>query len=192
MNYIFNNVMEWFFLINTNPSYSKSIQGLRDPIVSNTINLYKMIQEKFRPTPAKSHYTYNLRDVSKVFQGIAKASPKAITNDNEMIKLWAHECLRVFSDRLISESDHEKFSELLKEQIKEKFKRDWTSLVEVEPLLFASFVPLCYPDGDTSKKPYNDVYCELTDRVKVKQSAENFLGEYNNMFPSKKMNLVLF
>jgi len=40
---------------------------MRDNIVSNTINVYKMIQESFRPTPAKSHYTYNLRDVSKVF-----------------------------------------------------------------------------------------------------------------------------
>ena len=48
-----------------------------------------------------------------------------------MIKLWAHECLRVFSDRLISESDHEKFEELLKDQIKEKFKKEWGSIVEV-------------------------------------------------------------
>jgi dynein heavy chain len=78
---------------------------------ASTLNLSKakMIQEQFRPTPAKSHYTYNLRDVSKIFQGIAKASPKAIKAENDMIKLWAHECLRVFSDRLISEADHEKF-----------------------------------------------------------------------------------
>ena len=115
MNYIFNNVMEWFFLINSNPSYPKAISGMRDGIVSNTITIYQLIQERFRPTPAKSHYTYNLRDVSKVFQGISKASPKAIKTENDMIKLWAHECLRVFSDRLISESDNEKFQELLKE-----------------------------------------------------------------------------
>ena len=50
-----------------------------------------------------------------MFQGINKASPKAIKTDNDMIKLWAHECLRVFSDRLISEEDHEKFENLLKE-----------------------------------------------------------------------------
>ena len=92
-----------------------AVQGMRDGIVSNTINIYKLIQERFRPTPAKSHYTYNLRDVSKVFQGISRASPKAIRNENDLIKLWAHECLRVFSDRLISDSDHEKFEELLKE-----------------------------------------------------------------------------
>lgn len=59
--------MEWFFLTNNNPSYSKAIQGMKDNLVSNTIYIYKTISEKFRPTPAKSHYTYNLRDVSKVF-----------------------------------------------------------------------------------------------------------------------------
>lgn len=109
-----------------------------------------------------------MRDVSKVFQGISKASPKAIKTESDMIKLWAHECLRVFSDRLISEDDHEKFKILLKEQIKEKFKKDWSSIVEVEPLLFGSFVPMIYPDGDTTKKPWNDLYCELTDRKKLK------------------------
>lgn len=70
-----------------------------------------------------------------------------------MIKLWAHECLRIFADRLISEDDRNKFDDLLKEVIKDKFKRDWKTIVEVEPLLFASFIPLVYPDGDTSKKP---------------------------------------
>jgi len=37
-----------------------------------------------------------------------------------------------------------------------------------------------------------DVYCELTDRVKVKKRVEEALGEYNTASPSKKMNLVLF
>lgn len=67
LNYIFTNIMEWFFLKNSNPSFSKAIQGMRDSFVSNTINIYRTVSEKFRPTPAKSHYTYNLRDVSKVF-----------------------------------------------------------------------------------------------------------------------------
>ena len=57
------------------------------------------------PTPTKSHYTYNLRDISKVFLGMAKANHKAIHNENEYLRLWAHECLRVFHDRLINEKD---------------------------------------------------------------------------------------
>lgn len=43
MQYIFNNVMDWFFLINQNPSYSGGIKGMRDNIVINTITIYKMI-----------------------------------------------------------------------------------------------------------------------------------------------------
>ena len=70
-----------------------------------------------------------------------------------MIKLWAHECLRVFADRLINDDDRQKFDALLKEIVQEKFKKGWKNIVEVEPLLFGSFVPLVYPDGDTSKKP---------------------------------------
>lgn len=80
----------------------------------------------------------------------------------------------------------------MKEQVKEKFKKEWSSFVEVEPLLFASFVPMIYPDGDTSKKPFSDLYCELTDRKKVKDQAESSLADYNQFNHSKKMNLVLF
>lgn len=69
---------------------------MKDGIVSNTIHIYKETMKNFRPTPAKSHYTYNLRDVSKVFQGISKSSAKAILKEDDFIKLWAHECLRVF------------------------------------------------------------------------------------------------
>lgn len=40
----------------------------------------------------------------------------------------------------------------MKQIIQKNFKRDWDSLVEVQPLLWASFVPTLYPDGDTTKR----------------------------------------
>jgi len=67
LTHIFSNVMEWLFISNSNPSYSKPIQNMKDSLISTTLMTYKAIFERFRPTPAKSHYTYNLRDVSKVF-----------------------------------------------------------------------------------------------------------------------------
>ena len=88
--------------------------------------------------------------MSKIFQGIAKSSAKAITKEDDMVKLWAHECLRVFQDRLINQDDRDVFGKMLKEVVKDKLKRDWSKIVTVEPLLFGSFVPLCYPNGDTS------------------------------------------
>jgi len=62
----------------------------------------------------KSHYVYNLRDVSKVFQGIAKAKDKSFQDTNDFIKLWAHECLRVFQDRLVSSDDRKILLDIVK------------------------------------------------------------------------------
>lgn len=192
LKFIFSTIMDWFFATKANPSFGQPVIGAKESIVSNTIHIYKQAMLKFKPTPAKSHYTYNLRDVSKVFQGFAKSSPKAIKTEDDAIRLWAHECLRVFQDRLISIEDRDKFTTMLQDITKDKFKKDWHNLVKVEPLLFASFVPLIHPDGDKNKRPLSDIYCELTDRDKVKKKAGEQLEEYNQTNHSRKMNLVLF
>jgi dynein heavy chain len=140
---------------------------MKESIVNTTIFIYGQVQLKFKPTPAKSHYTFNLRDVSKIFQGIAKSSGKAIVKEDDMVKLWAHECLRVFQDRLVNQGDRDIFQAMLIDVMKEKLQKDWSKVVTTEPLLFGSFVPLCYPNGDTTLKPYQDVYCEITDREKM-------------------------
>ena len=105
LNTIFNNVMDWNFMQHEKPAYGTPIRGLKEKIVLATIATYQELAIKFRPTPAKSHYTYNLRDVSKVFQGISKSNPKAVGTEDDFVKLWAHECIRTFHDRLISDED---------------------------------------------------------------------------------------
>ena len=40
-------------------------------VVTATVDIYNAIRRALLPTPAKSHYTYNMRDLSKVLQGIA-------------------------------------------------------------------------------------------------------------------------
>jgi dynein heavy chain len=154
LNSIFLNVMEWMFRSNHKNPYGANIEKLKEAVVMATINVYNDVQVKFKPTPAKSHYTFNLRDLSKVFQGMSKSNARAIVTDENMIKLWAHECLRVFQDRLISVADRLSFREMVADKMKEKFKKDMDKIVQIKPLLFASFTPLIYPEGDTTKKAW--------------------------------------
>ena len=46
--------------------FNESVQGVTDEVVSSTVEMYNCIREELLPTPSKSHYTFNLRDLSKV------------------------------------------------------------------------------------------------------------------------------
>jgi dynein heavy chain, axonemal len=47
-------------------------------IVDSCIEVYKVTSAQLLPTPAKSHYTFNLRDLSKVFQGMLMTDVNSI------------------------------------------------------------------------------------------------------------------
>jgi len=71
------------------------------------------ISEELLPTPAKSHYTFNMRDLSKVFQGLLLASPRALSSRDQLARLWLHESCRVFHDRLTCDDDRVAFKKML-------------------------------------------------------------------------------
>ena len=56
-------------------------------IVTATVDIYQAIKKELLPTPAKSHYTYNMRDLSKVFQGISMVGVPVDTP--EKMARWA-------------------------------------------------------------------------------------------------------
>lgn len=68
-----------------------------------TIDLYNKVSAKMLPTPAKIHYLFNLRDISKVFQGLLRSSKDLQDSKPRILRLWIHECYRVFYDRLIDD-----------------------------------------------------------------------------------------
>lgn len=84
-----------------------------------TINLYQAVSENFLPTPAKSHYVFNMRDISKVIQGIYVFDKYYCDSKVTMFRLWVHEALRVFHDRLVSFEDRDKLKRLVADQLEQ-------------------------------------------------------------------------
>ena len=53
-------------------------------VVSATIAIFNAVAVTLKPTPLKSHYSFNLRDVSKVFQGICQCNPITIEHKSHV------------------------------------------------------------------------------------------------------------
>ncbi len=79
-------------------SFNEKVVRCGSVAVAATIEMYNTITAGLLPIPAKFHYTFNLRDISKVFQGILMTKPKSISDDAKFINLWIHETSRVFHD----------------------------------------------------------------------------------------------
>ena len=71
------------------------------------------------PTPSKSHYTFNLRDISKVMQGMLQIRTAKCADADGLVRLWVHEASRVFCDRLVDDDDRAWFNNKLAAIIKE-------------------------------------------------------------------------
>lgn len=72
---IFSSMLDGFLKAN---NYSEGVTACSLPIIDSSIEIYSKISEELRATPAKFHYMFNLRDVSKIIQGILMSHPKSI------------------------------------------------------------------------------------------------------------------
>ena len=185
MTTIYSTILDWFFSKQSEP-FTRQITTMKNNLIAATLYIFHKASTELLPTPAKIHYIYNLRDVSKVFQGLSRASSIAIKDQIQMIKLWVHECQRVFQDRLINSQDRDFFDLVIKESVKKFFNHEADHILSNKSLLFADFFPIVI-EG----KKHTDVYCEIEDHEEMHNKMKEILNYYNQISQSK-MDLVLF
>ncbi|KPJ04007.1 Dynein heavy chain 10, axonemal [Papilio xuthus] len=82
--------------------FADEIRDIIDKIVQMTLDLYKIIIVELPPTPAKFHYIFNLRDLSRIAAGLCLTRPPLFTEPRAILRCWRNEFTRVICDRLIS------------------------------------------------------------------------------------------
>ncbi|KAJ3214893.1 Dynein heavy chain 1, axonemal [Dinochytrium kinnereticum] len=162
--------------------FPPEISRRTDQIVQASIIIYNTIRAELLPTPAKSHYTFNLRDLSKVVQGVLSADVKTVNIETDIVRLWVHECMRVFQDRLVDNHDKSWFLGLVKDTMLDQLQLSWPEVVTNEPLLYGDYMT---PGADPK------VYTEIKDMRRLVKLAEEYLEDYNSTTTSP-MRLVMF
>ena len=123
MKTVFGTIMEWFL-----SGYSNNIKSMKGKLVEASVRLYSMTERAMLPTPAKSHYTFNLRDLSGIIQGVTMVGEEHIQEPVQLIKLLGHECARVIRDRLVDAEDNAWFYRTTSSIISDVFAKDWNQI----------------------------------------------------------------
>ncbi|XP_051831868.1 dynein axonemal heavy chain 10 [Antechinus flavipes] len=162
--------------------FTDAIADVSDLMTACTLQLYQMIVQDLPPTPSKFHYIFNLRDLSRVFNGLVLTNPERFQTVSQMVRVWRNECLRVFHDRLINEYDKALVQDHIKNLIQKNFEEDLEFAMR-DPILFGDF-RMALNEGEPR------IYEDIQDYEAAKALFQEILEEYNES--NTKMNLVLF
>ncbi|GAA6224990.1 dynein heavy chain 11, axonemal-like isoform X1 [Lates japonicus] len=160
--------------------FSPLVQRSAAAVVQAAITLHHKMVHSFLPTAIKFHYTFNLRDLSNVFQGILFAGPETMKDSTDLALLWLHESCRVYSDRLVDDKDLQLFRRLQMETVHECFEGLEDKKVTKQPLLYCHFSQM----GEEAS------YAPVTDWSVLRAILTDALESYNEL--NAAMNVVLF
>ncbi|XP_054248884.1 dynein axonemal heavy chain 10 [Indicator indicator] len=177
LNLIYSSILKGHTAV-----FNEPVAAISDKITLCTLELYKMVIRDLPPTPSKFHYIFNLRDLSRVYNGLILTSPERFQTVTQMVRVWRNECLRVFHDRLINEADKALVQGHIQKLIEENFKDDLEQAMR-EPILFGDFRTALSEDEPR-------IYEDIQDYDAAKAVFQEILEEYNEFHT--KMNLVLF
>ncbi|DBA69380.1 TPA: Dynein gamma chain, flagellar outer arm [Trebouxia sp. C0005] len=192
-------------------NFSQEVADVAQKLVPLTVTLWNKVSAKMLPTPAKFHYLFNMRELSKVFQGVILASRDrfmkksplgdlppfggSVTSpEGYLLGLWVHECQRVFSDKMITLEDKAWVDGAIKELCKTNFTPDLTKQVD-EPLYFVDFLREPTFDNETGEvidahpSFYESIQGGLPD---IRKRVEALQRKFNEESKAVKLELVLF
>ncbi|XP_036364895.1 dynein heavy chain 6, axonemal-like [Octopus sinensis] len=177
---MFTAILSGFFI-----EFPQAIQHCVESIVCAAVEIYCSMKSDLLPTPTKSHYLFNLRDLSKCVQGVLQANLQVIHTKEQIFNLFCHEATRIFHDRLTDDKDRMYFHTMMADMASKHFGE----IVAAEdlmktPIIFGDYLRIGIPLAQR-------VYKQVVDMEKLKNILIQYLDDFNLQSP-KEMKLVFF
>ncbi|MEJ1275821.1 hypothetical protein NN561_006720 [Cricetulus griseus] len=181
----------------TQRGFSEELRDAVMKLVPLTRRLWQMTKVKMLPTPAKFHYVFNLRDLSRVWQGMLNITAEVIKDTDELLKLWKHECKRVIADRFTTSSDVTWFDKALVSLVEEEFGEEKTPVVDCGvDAYFVDFLrDAPEASGETSEETEAEIpkiYEPIESLNHLRERLSVFLQLYNESIRGTGMDMVFF
>ncbi|OWK63012.1 Dynein heavy chain 5, axonemal [Lonchura striata] len=190
---IFQTIAEGYFCEQRH--FPTEVCKLASALVSTSRKVWQMTKAKMLPTPAKFHYIFNLRDLSRIWQGILTVTSDVCQSTSVLVALFQHECRRVIADKFINQSDKDWFEDMMRKIVSEEHGQDMFG-DECMELYFVDFlrdVPETAgdePDHAELKAP--KIYEPIPSLDYLAERLQMFLQQYNETVRGSKMDLVFF
>ncbi|CAM39839.2 putative dynein heavy chain [Leishmania braziliensis MHOM/BR/75/M2904] len=167
MKRIFGSILSGFIEAK---NFSHEVKNVAPSLVMATVDVFNMIRDALRPRPTTPHYTFNLRDLSKVFQGMTQVIPRVCRDAATFVRLWIHEVMRCFYDRLATVQDRRYFVDNILAETASRVLPGAAESLIASPALWADFTRF----GSVEK-----VYEEVPEVQRLAQVLEEYQDDYN-------------
>lgn len=177
--------------------FATDVNSTINNIVNATMAVFEGARAELRPTPAKSHYLFNLRDFARVITGCTMIRKESAETRDKFVRLWTHEILRVFGDRLVDAFDSKWLFGQIKDTVEKTMRESFEGIFDDLPkydgrltehslqhLIFGNFM-------DTDALGDDRRYEEVSSMNEYLEVASLCLDEYNTTHKNK-MDIVLF
>lgn len=140
-----------------------SLKGETEALTEAMVSVYIENQARFKPE-MQPQYFYSPRELSRWVRGIYEAivnMDQGLTRE-ELVRIWAHEGLRLFADRLVDESDRAWCSNKIDE-----IARQWFSGVDFDAALARPMFFTKWLSKDTKRVERDELKEFLSARLRV-------------------------
>lgn len=192
MDKIFSKIAEGYFC---SSRFNPEVVSFVPRLITLTRTLWQLTKIKMLPTPAKFHYVFNLRDLSRIYEGILTVKGPECTTIRTVLKLWRHECLRVIADRFTNFEDKEWFDTKMDEVAQRELGKLHEHYTEDETYFVDFLKEMPEPTGDEPEDfvfELPKVYEEWPSFEGVKEKVLEFMAQFNDEIRGFQLDMVFF